>query len=480
MKKFALILLVLFGGFVVITACNTLPTGGADGGGPKLLALQVRDTYGMSSLVPPFAPHILKYDMYVPEYNNAVLFETTVPDGYRADFYGEQGTATKKNADGDYETGNYYLGDWPEGSKIIITSGTGAVPNVYQSSITVVDQANANNKQVYNITIHTADGTRYAEMFTVHAAPDGYAAAGGRPGDGIINGFTLPVSIYYPADIGPADIGNLPVITVLHGRGAEVQPTVNTVRGTAAAIWVKDSEEGRNRCIVVVPHAAWATGSGANKTYFNDPQTFKPWEINHRNPAPEYRDASWNFRTGTISGDGKNGLLPANASDGQPHTLTRSALATLELLEKLRDGQLQIGSVDYRHLGRYINPKRMYITGTSVGGMGAQGFVIERPAFFAAAVILCPLMKIQESEAAALKDTAFWFIHGEFDTAVVANSTVSAANLRFTRRAEASPKGVFETLFDQDFFLYTNHHAVGNPGLGNVKVRNWLFQQERP
>lgn len=79
---------------------------------------------------------------------------------------------------------------------------------------------------------------------------------------------------------------------------------------------------------------------------------------------------------------------------------THSATLALEMIDHL--------------IGTYnVDPQRIYIMGISLGGEGAYDMVSRRPGFFAGAVSLCGVFDLTRRDA--VKDTAFWFFHGEKD-----------------------------------------------------------------
>lgn len=65
--------------------------------------------------------------------------------------------------------------------------------------------------------------------------------------------------------------------------------------------------------------------------------------------------------------------------------------------------------------GQYhIDPRRLYVIGQSLGGIGAIHIVDARPRMFAAAVIIAAGMPTHFAQR--LSDTPLWFFHGELDT----------------------------------------------------------------
>jgi hypothetical protein len=370
-------------------------------------------------------------------------------------------------------------------------------------TITVTDASDTAKTQDYVITVKTADGTPYTSQFTSHQDGNGYKAHGGwtghpldtgTPGDGYLNGFKLPVAIYVPSNLTPADYGKIPVITYLHGAGGH---NGNIGIGSSGGFWVKDAVERGKKAIVVIPQARYS-GSGVNSV-----TEFVPWSIaSDVNPAtPDSRDNYFSFRTGNAHGDGFDGLLKKNCSycssggispdtsigddDYCMHRLARPGLAVKELLDELIAGTVTMEDGTVYEVSQYIDTKRMILTGVSAGGQGAVGMASEYPGFWAATLPGASLVRIRVDEAngAGMDDMAWWFFHGEHDDVSVGNAETSADILRFARypiRGETkTTKDVRLTIYDRNFFFIGNHHAVGMPGYGNVELRNWVFNQAR-
>jgi predicted peptidase len=68
-----------------------------------------------------------------------------------------------------------------------------------------------------------------------------------------------------------------------------------------------------------------------------------------------------------------------------------------------------------------IDPKRIYITGLSMGGYGTWDLIGRRPDLFAAAVPVCG--GGDEGIAHTIKDIPVWAFHGAKDTAVKVSRT---------------------------------------------------------
>ncbi len=113
-----------------------------------------------------------------------------------------------------------------------------------------------------------------------------------------------------------------------------------------------------------------------------------------------------------------------------------------------------------------IDPKRIYVTGHSMGGAGTWHMIAERPRFFAAAVPVCghPLV----ATAGTVKDVPVWNFHGEADEVEpVATSRTMIAALQ---QAGGHPRHTEYKGIGHDVFMW----AYTEPALVE-----WLFAQKR-
>jgi predicted peptidase len=113
-----------------------------------------------------------------------------------------------------------------------------------------------------------------------------------------------------------------------------------------------------------------------------------------------------------------------------------------------------------------VDPKRIYVTGLSMGGYGSFGAVARRPDFFAAAMPVCG--GGDPSTAKAMKDVPFWIFHGTADR-VVPPST-SALMVKSLKDAGAEVK-------------FKEYPGVGHDSWSatyrNPEVWKWLFSKKK-
>jgi predicted peptidase len=113
-----------------------------------------------------------------------------------------------------------------------------------------------------------------------------------------------------------------------------------------------------------------------------------------------------------------------------------------------------------------VDPKRVYITGLSMGGYGTWDILARRPELFAAAAPVCG--GADEATAVKIKDIPIWVFHGARDTAVKpARSRNMVAALE---KAGGKPK-------------YTEYPDVGHnswdPAYRDPEFFKWLFAQKK-
>lgn len=136
-----------------------------------------------------------------------------------------------------------------------------------------------------------------------------------------------------------------------------------------------------------------------------------------------------------------------------PEHASDSAGAVLEVVDALvKDGM--------------VDPKRIYLTGLSMGGYGTWDLLVRRPTFFAAALPICG--GGDEKRAKDIAAVPVWVVHGDKDGAVpVARSRNMVAALK---AAGGTP-------------IYTEvaggGHDVWTQTYRDEKVYDWLFKQSR-
>lgn len=114
-----------------------------------------------------------------------------------------------------------------------------------------------------------------------------------------------------------------------------------------------------------------------------------------------------------------------------------------------------------------IDPKRLYVTGLSMGGFGTWDLLSRMPGKLAAAVPICG--GADEAQAAAIAKVPVWVFHGGNDDVV---KTVRSRNIvAALKAAGGAPK-------------YTEYPGVGHGSwdraYGETDLFPWLFSQKLP
>ncbi len=141
-------------------------------------------------------------------------------------------------------------------------------------------------------------------------------------------------------------------------------------------------------------------------------------------------------------------------SHAQPKEPSEPARLVLELIESLRK--------EYP-----IDPKRIYLTGLSMGGFGAWDLIARRPELFAAAVPVCG--GGDEAQAPRIAKLPIWAFHGAKDGVVKPRR--SRNMVEALRKAGGLP-GSTE-------YPHVGHDSWG-PAYRDAEMMKWLFDQKRP
>ncbi len=113
-----------------------------------------------------------------------------------------------------------------------------------------------------------------------------------------------------------------------------------------------------------------------------------------------------------------------------------------------------------------VDPKRQYLTGLSMGGMGTWSIAVAYPDRFAAIVPICG--RGDPKAAAKIKDLPCWAFHGDADTAVKVEG--SRDMIEAIKKAGGNPK-------------YTEYPKVGHNSwdraYGTDELYTWLLEQKK-
>jgi predicted peptidase len=129
-------------------------------------------------------------------------------------------------------------------------------------------------------------------------------------------------------------------------------------------------------------------------------------------------------------------------------------------------GRLTLGLIEKAIKDLPVDPKRVYLTGLSMGGYGAWDLAARRPDLFAAVAPVCG--GADEATAGKVKDLPVWAFHGAKDTAV--KPARSRNMIAALEKAGGKPK-------------YTEYPDVGHnswdPAYRDPELFQWLFAQKK-
>jgi predicted peptidase len=220
--------------------------------------------------------------------------------------------------------------------------------------------------------------------------------------------FVMPYRLFRP-DVA----GKLPLVIYLHGSGGqgddnEKQLRLGNIFGTG--VWLLPENQKSFPCYVLAP------------------QTDRGW----------VRYDQDELKKGVAK------ILPG-LGDG--------ARSVLEIVDKLR-----------RELP--IDDRRIYVMGQSMGGGGTWNAITNRPRFFAAAVICCGSISLDDGTGSVV--TSVWNFHGEADKTV----PVSVSRERMAARRKAGGRPVSTEYAGVD-------HNVWEWAFTEPELVTWLFAQRR-
>ena len=113
-----------------------------------------------------------------------------------------------------------------------------------------------------------------------------------------------------------------------------------------------------------------------------------------------------------------------------------------------------------------IDEHRIYVTGQSMGGAGTWHFIANRPHFFAAAVICCGSISLEDGTGSI--DTPLWNFHGDSDKTVPVS--ISRERIATRRKAGGHPLSTEYAGVDHNSWQW----AYTEP-----ELPKWMFAQHR-
>jgi len=220
--------------------------------------------------------------------------------------------------------------------------------------------------------------------------------------------FTMPYRLFRPEASG-----KLPLVVYLHGSGGlggdnQKQLGLGNIFGTR--VWLLPENQKKFPCYVVVPQT----------------------------------DRGWVRYDLTREDNGGPKILPG-LGDGN-----RVALQVIDAL--IREFP--------------IDPRRIYVTGQSMGGAGVWNIIAYRPHFFAAAVPCCGSISLDDGTGSL--DTAMWAFHGAADQSV----PVAITRQRIAARRKAGGRPLYTEYAGVD-------HEVWEWAYTEPELVKWVFAQQR-
>ena len=236
------------------------------------------------------------------------------------------------------------------------------------------------------------------------------------------NNVNIPYQLYIPSNYDPSK--QYPIVFALHGSGQRTQ-TVDMVlkRYQMATVWAKDSEAGRNQCIVLAPQCKMDSSVTASDNW----------------------TTLMAYRNGTCD----NPYTPMKYLEGAYNLLLKT-------------------------MGEYsVDPSRVYMTGLSSGGFGTYALAIEHPETFAA--IAPDAGGADPAKVSALKGIPMWIFHAADDP------QVKPAEYYFPTLAALDAAGVSykTTLYAPGTVFGTSAHFSWVPMYANQSFRDWMFAQKK-
>jgi predicted peptidase len=221
------------------------------------------------------------------------------------------------------------------------------------------------------------------------------------------DGKTQPYRLLTPKDYDPGKA--YPLVLFLHGVGESGTDNLKQVTNSAY-LFAGDSMMARYPCFVVAPQCP---GS-------------RRWV-----------EVSWS--------------LDAHTMPEQP---SEPLALTLQLLDELPKEF-------------HIDPRRIYVTGLSMGGLGTWDILARRPKLFAAAMPVCGAA--DEHTAPLIKDIPIWTFHGDRDTTI--KPSRSRNMVAALQAAGGHPR--YSELLDVG-------HNAWTYAYNSTDIYDWLFAQQRP
>ena len=135
--------------------------------------------------------------------------------------------------------------------------------------------------------------------------------------------------------------------------------------------------------------------------------------------------------------------------------------------EPMKPMRLVMMLVDEIASKKYVNNKRIYVGGLSMGGMGTLEIVYRKSDFFAAAFSICGAGNPEATNSYA-KTTPFWIFHGANDDVVSPQYSIEMVS------------AILKNGGKPNFTLYANaNHNSWDSAFAEPELLSWLFSNSK-
>ena len=156
------------------------------------------------------------------------------------------------------------------------------------------------------------------------------------------------------------------------------------------------------------------------------------------------------------------------AHPGSPFILVSPQL---ELVENNRWDTAKLDTMlAWLRLWYRVDPRRIYLTGLSLGGYGAWNWALKRPDLFAAIVPVAANSEDKSLDPCALKDMPIWAFHGDQDDVVDPLQGFAIVKAVDACKGSVRPR---MTIYPQ------MTHGSWDPAYDDPAMWRWLLEQRR-
>ena len=232
-------------------------------------------------------------------------------------------------------------------------------------------------------------------------------------------GVEMPYALYVPSNYD--ETKEYPIIFALHGSGQRSQtPDMVLKRYQMATVWAKDSEAGKNECIVLAPQC-----------------------------ATQDENENWTSLMEYRNGTAENAFA-----------LSKYSVAAYNLLEKV--------------MGEYsVDTNRVYMTGLSAGGFATYALAIEHPDTFAALVV--DAGGADPAKVEALRGIPMWIFHAADDPTVAPDEFLYPT----LEALDAAGIEYKSTIYPEGAIFAPSAHFSWDACYANQEMRDWVFAQTK-